>query len=375
MKVQEVNTNKGIRYILLDDQFKVVDEVKRFLKYLDINGKSPNTLKNYAFHLKTYYEYMNDIGINIKDLCNTPNKGPVDILSGFMMYLQYPDTFKGIVHINGEEAVREGITVNIIMDTVLSFYQYLSKNNELEELELYKRQRINKQFKSFLHELVTNKTEMNKSLFKKRVIEKEFEYVTREQFNQLFFACNLERDRLILSLLYEGGLRINEVLGAHFEDISQLEDGVFEIVPRDNNENRARVKNYAAGIIKIPPYVIDMILNYINSDVLEYDSNFIFLNLHGKNKGAPIRVITIQKLFDRLSNKVGYHVNPHMLRHGFATEKLEMGWTLEDISKYLRHKNLQSTQIYAHYSDNLKKAKIVKFLDENKLVYGGVISE
>lgn len=56
MKVQEVNTNKGIRYILLDDKFKVVDEVKRFLKYLDNNGKSPNTLKNYAFHLKTYYE-------------------------------------------------------------------------------------------------------------------------------------------------------------------------------------------------------------------------------------------------------------------------------------------------------------------------------
>lgn len=375
MKVQEVNTNKGIRYILLDDEFKVVDEVKRFLKYLDTNGKSPNTLRNYAFHLKTYYEYMNNIGINIKDLCNTPNKGPVDILSEFMMYLQYPDTFNGIVRVNGEEAVRQDITINIIMDTVLSFYQYLSKNNELEELELYKRQRINKQFKSFLHELISNKTEISKSLFKKRVVEKDFEYVTREQFNELFFACNLERDRLILSLLYEGGLRINEVLGAHFEDISQLEDGIFEIVPRDNNENGARVKNYAAGIIKLPPYVIDMILNYINSDVLEYDSNFIFLNLYGKNKGTPIKVITIQKLFDRLSKKVGYHVNPHMLRHGFATEKLEMGWTLEDISRYLRHKNLQSTQIYAHYSDNLKKAKIVKFLDEKKIVYGGIISE
>ena len=121
MKVQEINTPKGKRYILLDDEYKVVDKVKRFLKYLDNTGKSPNTLKNYAFHLKTYYEYMNNIDIEIKDLCNTSDKGPVDILSEFMVYLQYPDTFNGIVHIDGEEAIRSDVTVNIIMDTVLSF--------------------------------------------------------------------------------------------------------------------------------------------------------------------------------------------------------------------------------------------------------------
>lgn len=80
----------------MDDQFKVIDEVKRFIKYLDANGKYPNILKKYAFHLKVYYEYMKNIGINIKNLCNTENKGAVDILSESIMYLQYPDTFKVI---------------------------------------------------------------------------------------------------------------------------------------------------------------------------------------------------------------------------------------------------------------------------------------
>lgn len=72
---------------MLDDEYMVVDEVKRFLKFLDTNGKSPNPLKNYAYHLKNYYEYMNKNNILIKDLCNNEDKGPIDILSSFMLYL------------------------------------------------------------------------------------------------------------------------------------------------------------------------------------------------------------------------------------------------------------------------------------------------
>lgn len=52
--------------------------------------------------------------------------------------------------------------MNIIMDTVLSFYHYLSKNNELEELDVYKNQRNNTKFKSLSHELVSNKTQLKK---------------------------------------------------------------------------------------------------------------------------------------------------------------------------------------------------------------------
>ncbi|WP_024857277.1 site-specific integrase [Ruminococcus albus] len=67
----------------------------------------------------------------------------------------------------------------------------------------------------------------------------------------------------------------------------------------------------------------------------------------------------VEKLFARLSKKVGYKVHPHMLRHGFATEKLEAGWQMVDIQAYLRHKNLSSTQIYATYSDELKKNNFI----------------
>lgn len=375
MKVQEINTPKGLRYILLDDDYRPVDEVNRYLKFLDNSGKSPNTLKNYAFHLKTYYQYMQKQNIGVKDIGKDPNRGPIDILSGFMMYLQYPDAARNVLHLAGETAARGNNTVNTIMNTVLGFYQFLAGNNEIEELEVYRRQRTNEKFKSFLYEMTKKKTAVHSSIFKMKVPQKNLEYVTRAQFTEIFHCCTNTRDKLLVALLYEGGLRISEALGLHLEDVAGIEDGIIKIVARENNENGARVKNYAEGIIKVPDYVIDLLLEYLTNDIVEYDSDFLFLNLHGPTKGEPLKVATVEQLFVRLSSKVGYHVHPHMLRHGFATEKREFGWELDDISVYLRHKSISTTEIYVTYSDELKKEKMRSFLDAKQLEYGGVSFE
>ena len=109
--------------------------------------------------------------------------------------------------------------------------------------------------------------------------------------------------------------------------------------------------------------MIDSILLYIE-ETENYNSDFLFVNLSGKNEGKPLKADTVEKMFAVLSNKVGFKVHPHMLRHGFATEKLEAGWQMVDIQAYLRHKSINSTQIYATYSDELKKEKMRVFLDE-----------
>ena len=363
MKVQIIDTDKGERYILLDDNYIVVDEVYRFMKFLDACEKSPNTLKSYVYNLKHYYEYMNKQGIPVKDLCNNAGHGPIDILSSFILWLQYPDAVNGIFHIGGEDCLRSNITVNHIMDVVLSFYQYLASNNEIQELEVYKRQRSNEQFKSFLYELIKRKKEVSKSIFKKPVPDVPVEGITREQFKILFGLCNNRRDRLLLAMLYEGGLRLNEGLGFHLCDITQIEDNIVQIIARENNENGARVKRLAEGIIFLPDYVVDLLLDYINEDIIKYDSDFLFLNLYGKNKGRPLRDNTVEQIFLRLSNKIGFKVTPHMLRHGFAQEKLESGWPMEQVQAYLRHKNPTSTQIYAKYTDSMKIKQMQNFVD------------
>ncbi|EXM40905.1 hypothetical protein RASY3_00775 [Ruminococcus albus SY3] len=172
-------------------------------------------------------------------------------------------------------------------------------------------------------------------------------------------VCSCRRDQILLAFMYEGGERLSEAIGTHLCDLDNLEDGIVKIIPRINPENNARVKNYAGGLIKLPRYVIDLIIDYLTYDISKYDSDYLFLTLRGTNEGKPMKADNVEKLFARLSKKVGYKVHPHMLRHGFATEKLEAGWQMVDIQAYLRHKNLSSTQIYATYSDELKKNNFI----------------
>lgn len=365
MKVQPIKTKKGIRYILIGNDCKPEPVVTRYLKYLDNLGKSPNTQRSYAYDLLLYCEFMEQQGIPLLDLCKNPDKGPVDILGEFVLWLQYPDHSKGIFHMGGEDCARSNRTVNHIMSAVLELYRYLSANGQIEQLEVYRMQMIGGQFKPFLYELIKHKQEVMSSIFKKPVPSVPVEAVTRQQYDAIFGACEHRRDQLLVALLFEGGLRLNEGLGLHLVDVSHIEDKTIEIVPRENNENGARVKEYAAGKIYLPDYVVDLLLDYINEDILEYDSDYLFLNLYGKNKGKPMRDNNVEQLFLRISDKVGFKVHPHMLRHGFAQEKLEAWGDITKVQAYLRHKNPASTQIYAQWTDQMKLEALNQFHDSH----------
>lgn len=178
MKVQEIQTNHGTRYLLLDNQFAIIDEVFRYLKYLDVSGKSPNTIKSYTYHLKIYYDYCMISNIDPLGVFKNPNRRPIDFFGEFILWLQYPDYSKGIIHYEMESPKRSNKTVNLIMTTVLSFYQYLSLNNELEEIDVYRFQRQQLLYKPMLFELMHHNIYGKKSLLKKRnLLEKSSQYL------------------------------------------------------------------------------------------------------------------------------------------------------------------------------------------------------
>ncbi|GAA0504345.1 tyrosine-type recombinase/integrase [Salinibacillus aidingensis] len=364
MKVQKIDIgNNQYRYLLLDNEFNVIEPIKRYLKFLDNTDKAENTLKNYAYHLKAYFEYLYEIGLSYNEISSEGNN-PIEILGNFASWLENPTIINDkLSYLSPPEAKRSNQTINLIIIAVLGFYEFLSKGNELPELDVYKEQRMNPQFKSFLHELIPNSNMIRKNILHRKTEQKEVEAITREQYNQLLEHCNTIRDKALLAVLFEGGLRLSEALGLFIEDIEPFNNKI-KIQPRENLENGATVKNKAKGELYVPPYVMKYITDYIVEELVDVDTNFLFVNLRGKNKGHPMKSITIQKLFNRLSKKVGFNVHPHMCRHGHGTELIESGWDVVEIKDRLRHTNVQSTTVYTHLSDKHKKKKIQELYEK-----------
>jgi integron integrase len=181
--------------------------------------------------------------------------------------------------------------------------------------------------------------------------------------------------RLIASLLYGGGLRLNECLRLRVKDI---DFDYKQIIIRDGKGEKDRrttlpvslipalqkqIKRIKAihqhdlkrGFGKAPlPYALDQ--KYINAGK-EFGWQYLFptenLSYDGKRKFKfryHVHSSTVQKaikeaLKESEINKPG---SPHTFRHSFATQMLETGYDIRTVQELLGHKDVRTTMIYTH---------------------------
>lgn len=177
-------------------------------------------------------------------------------------------------------------------------------------------------------------------------------YINEQQLVQLFeditFPDDYEgvRDRLILELLYNTGMRKSELLDLKVESI----DLITKTIKVKGKGNKER-------LIPISENLTSNVIIYLDVRKLtfETDSNQLFFTKKGKDL-YPKAVYNVVKKYLSLVT-TSDKKSPHTLRHSFATHVLANGGNLKAIQDILGHSSLAATQIYTHNS--LKKLKEV----------------
>lgn len=84
MRVITLSTKEGkTRYMLLDNNNEPVQPVLHYLKFKDNSGASRNTLRSFSYHLKLFFEFLEQIN---KDYCDIG----IDDMADFIRWLQNP---------------------------------------------------------------------------------------------------------------------------------------------------------------------------------------------------------------------------------------------------------------------------------------------
>ena len=357
MKVQRIripNSDKA-SWTVLDDNYSAIRPIDQFISYLESIERSPNTIKSYAYHLKLYWEYLKDDNkewtqIGLSDLAN------------FVAWLRNPQP--GVAHILQQESKRTETTVNAIITSVCMFYDYQERLGMVEEIPIYKTQvQSGRRYKSFLHHINKSKPIRTK-LIKLKEPKRIPQTLTQEQIKQLINACDRIRDKFLIALLYESGMRIGQALGLRHEDI-QSWDNLIRIVPRQDNSNGARAKTRNTYTIDISKELMGLYTEYLLKEFEEIESDYVFVNLWDGVIGQPMKYGAVADLFRRLSKKTGIEAHPHLLRHTHATELIREGWDAAYVQKRLGHAQVQTVlDTYTHLTNEDMKKAYQDYLDK-----------
>lgn len=347
----------GEIYFLVDDNGKLVMPVYRYMLFLRLNGKSINTNELYCKNLKLYFTWLNKKGMTCYEAIADRSK----IVSNFMnfkFWLKYPNFHDQIVPITGFKAKRCVRTINQIMSTVLSFYDFLEYDEGTPELNVYREVRSNSWFGGFLNELTLSKETTSQNIFHEKAPRPKIKFLSREECKELYFLANNQRDRIIVGLLFEGGMRVSEVIGLNIVDLRDIRNNKIYITHRDDPNNPdAFVKNCSEGAIFIPNYLRDEIIDYLQNVLINIKTDYLIINLYSKvNRYKPMKRDTIEDIIERLGKKAGIEkLHPHMFRHSLAVDMMEKGIDAVLIKDKLRHKSVSTTtNIYADVNDKAK---------------------
>ncbi len=161
--------------------------------------------------------------------------------------------------------------------------------------------------------------------------------LAKSEVKDIIEATTTIKHRCILSLMYSSGLRMGELLNLKPEDIDSKR---MMVRVNQGKGRRDRLTLLSEKVLK------DLRQYYIEKS----PKTWLFESPDG-NKYSSTSVATILK---RAAQKAGIQkrVNPHMLRHSFATHLLESGTDLRYIQTLPGHRSSKTTEIYTHVATN-----------------------
>ncbi|MGB0178887.1 MAG: tyrosine-type recombinase/integrase [Flavobacteriales bacterium] len=167
------------------------------------------------------------------------------------------------------------------------------------------------------------------------------EVVPEHAMNQLFaeevFATDWKgrRDRSMMALLYETGIRMSELIGLKVGDVNGA-----------RKELRVYGKGRKERVLPLLPSTLESIMQHVMDRPVGGDDLFV------TDAGSSLYPSFVYRRVNHYLGEVSslQQCSPHVLRHTFATHLLNRGAELAAVKDLLGHASLSSTQVYTQHT-------------------------
>ena len=165
--------------------------------------------------------------------------------------------------------------------------------------------------------------------------------VRPEAFRKALGAAETLRDRVLLTVLYESGIRRAEAISLDWGDLD-FSDSIVEVTIREGKGGKDRTTFIGSK---------DLLLEY-RETISHTDNSPVFVSL---TNGKRLTSSGIGQALERISKRAGVKIRAHDLRRGFAVRNRAMG--VFDLKELLGHEDITTTQDYVQScKEDLKKS-------------------
>jgi site-specific recombinase XerD len=278
--------------------------IDSFLNRLKSTGKSSGTIIMYNSTLKEFKSWFELSGKDFdKNILNIDNNKIYDYLAWI--------TDRG----NDDNTRKRKLS------TIKSFFTYLRKRNLIKE----------------------NPVDLVDKIKSAKTIPR---YFTKEEYQKLLNnvdGASKERDKLIIELFFNTGLRLSELASINTPEIF---DNSIIIKGKGNKERT----------IDLSYYIKNRLNEYILKNNITTGSP-LFISTWNKR----LSVSMIKTIIAKAEKKAGLKTGVHILRHSFATSMLDSGADIREIQELLGHESISTTQIYTH----VKRERLQNLVNKN----------
>lgn len=302
----------------MEDRSLLPNRVNEYLNYLlNVKGSGTLTVESYARDLRLFFMFLGEKAPPLSPADNPNDLRWVD--DSVLSNVSLRDIYDFLTYC-GQSRANSVTTRQRKSSALRGFFKYISDNmgyidhNPTANLEL-----------------AGTKTKLPR-------------YLTLEQSVQLLQAVegeNATRDRCILTLFLNCGLRLAELCALNLSDLDL--DAKTMLVTGKGNKQRMLYLNEAC---------MDAVLAYLQvrpHDRLKGDArSALFISRLGKRIGRQAVQLMVYHYLDKIGLN-GQHYSVHKLRHTAATLLYQHAHVDPLVLKeMLGHENLSTTQIYTH---------------------------
>jgi integrase len=324
---------------VLDGEGNPIEPVESYLAYLAALERSPNTQRAYATSLKLWFEFLHRTGRDWTQV-------EIGDVARFVSWLRAPAD--NVVVLDSGDPVRSPATVNRHLAAVFGLYEHHARLGVDVAAGLVSWRRVGRgSYKPLLHHVTKGRSIRTRPI-KLAVPRRARRTLCPEEVVAVLAAPERGRDRFLLALLAETGMRIGQALGLRHCDFVSREK-LVHLVPRPDNANGARAKLLLPTTVPVTAGLVRTYSDYMHTEYGDVDSDYVFVNLWSGRIGTPMTYSAVHDLVGRVRIRTGIEFTLHMLRHTHATELVRSGVAIEVVARLLTHQSSTTTsQTYVH---------------------------